>query len=140
MLKHDQSLKHAFNGFTYYDNTLVSSNNTQFNTPAILGGHQYTPLNLIQQSVKYPEKYYLEAFSTLPKALQENGWNVALYGVDPIEPKDLRKTLEKNKGNLKGTIIADSEREGYMGAYAEHYQLGSYIQETAQNTARDTIQ
>ncbi|RDU60174.1 sulfatase-like hydrolase/transferase [Helicobacter marmotae] len=120
MLEDNPTLQEHFKGFTYYHNTLATSNNTQFNTPAILGGHSYTTLSLLKQGIKRPYDSYLQAFSKIPKTLQENGYEIALYGLDPLRKEDLAKVLGDE------ATLAENKGE-YMGAYIQQYHLQSYI-------------
>ena len=71
----------AFDGFTYYPNTVSFGKYTNFGTPALYGGYDYTPEKINARSdVSLAEKQN-EALLTMPLLFAENGWNVSV--VDP---------------------------------------------------------
>lgn len=124
ILQHNPDLKNILDGFTYYDNTLATSNNTQFNTPAILGGHKYSTLSLIRYGIlKDPNSKYLEAFTELPQKMQNRGWNIAMYGTDPVNPKILQTILGSK------ALVANPKNESYKNLYINHYGLQTRFEE-----------
>ena len=70
-----------FDGFTYYPNTVSFGKYTNFGTPALYGGYDYTPDKINARSDKSLVEKQNEALLTMPILFAENGWNVSV--VDP---------------------------------------------------------
>ena len=75
-------LKEQFSGFTYYDNCISFGKNTNFATPSLFGGYEYTPAKLnARDSEKLADKHD-EAIKVLPVLFDENGFDVTVC--DPV--------------------------------------------------------
>ena len=70
-----------FSGFTYYPNTLSYAQYTLLGYPAILGGYEYTPINLNKTNIPF-EKKFSQAITMLPAIFSLNKWNSTV--INPI--------------------------------------------------------
>ena len=70
-----------FDGFTYYPNTVSFGKYTNFGTPALFGGYDYTPDKINARSEEPLVKKQNEALLTLPRIFSDNGWKATV--VDP---------------------------------------------------------
>lgn len=71
-------LKEQFEGFTYYSNTLSFGQNTNFATPALLGGYEYTPVELNKRDTETLVSKQNEALKVMPVIFLENGYEVTV--------------------------------------------------------------
>lgn len=70
------SLNKQFSGFTYYSNTISFGRHTNFASPALFGGYEYTPVELNTRSkIPLAEKQN-EAISLMPVVFGENGYHI----------------------------------------------------------------
>ena len=75
-------LQEQFAGFTVYKNVLSTGTSTNFGTPALLGGYEYTPLNLnLRDQEKLVDKHD-EALKVMPVLFGSTGYDVTLF--DPV--------------------------------------------------------
>ena len=74
-------LVEKFDGFTYYPNTISFGKFTNFGTPALYGGYDYTPDKINARSDESLKSKQNEALLTMPVIFSENGWKVSV--VDP---------------------------------------------------------
>jgi len=74
-------LKTAFDGFTVYQNTMSFGMFTNFGTPPIYGGYEYTPLEMNLRSDELLVDKHNEALRVMPELFSENGFDVTL--IDP---------------------------------------------------------
>jgi len=75
-------LKEQFAGFTHYNNTVSFGGYTVFGSPAMVGGYEYTPVEMNQRSdVSMVEKHN-EALKVLPVLFSENGYQATI--LDPV--------------------------------------------------------
>lgn len=70
-----------FDGFTYYPNTVSFGKYTNFGTPSLFGGYDYTPDKINARSDEPLVKKQNEALLTLPLIFSDNGWKTTV--VDP---------------------------------------------------------
>lgn len=75
-------LKEKFDGFTHYSNTLSFGYYTNICSPALLGGYEYTPVELNKRDTESLESKNNEANLMLPKLFSEAGYNVTVS--DPV--------------------------------------------------------
>lgn len=71
-------LKEQFEGFTYYSNTISFGQNTNFGTPALLGGYEYTPVELNKRDTETLVSKQNEALKVMPVIFMENGYEVTV--------------------------------------------------------------
>lgn len=75
-------LREQFAGFTYYSNTISFGGFTNFGTPAMLGGYEYTPVELNKRNEESLVEKHNEALKVMPVLFAENGYNVTVC--DPV--------------------------------------------------------
>jgi YidC/Oxa1 family membrane protein insertase len=73
----------AYDGFTYYPNTLSFNGYTRLGAPPVFGGYEYTPLELNKRDMPVVEKHN-EALLLLPRIFSEAGYSVTV--TDPPYP------------------------------------------------------
>jgi YidC/Oxa1 family membrane protein insertase len=71
-------IKEAFEGFTYYPNTLSFGAYTNFASPAIFGGYEYTPTEMNKRVDESLKDKHDEALCVLPKLFSDEGYNVTV--------------------------------------------------------------
>lgn len=71
-------LMEAFDGFTYYENTISYGGHTNFASPALFGGYEYTPeaINLRADEALVDKQN--EALKVMPLIFKENGYDVTV--------------------------------------------------------------
>ena len=75
-------LAEMYDGFTYYSNTISYGGFTNFGTPALLGGYEYTPVEINRRSDESMASKHNEALKVMPVMFQENGYEVTVC--DPL--------------------------------------------------------
>lgn len=75
-------LKEQFDGFTYYSNTISFSDCTNIAIPALLGGYEYTPIELNRRDDEPLEEKHNEALKVMPVLFDENGYEVTV--INPV--------------------------------------------------------
>lgn len=71
-------LTEKFAGFTYYSNTMSFGGHTNFGSPALFGGYEYTPEEMNKRSDEYLVTKHDEALRVLPVLFDENGYDVTV--------------------------------------------------------------
>ena len=71
-------LADAFEGFTYYSNTISYGGATNFGAPALFGGYEYTPEEMNRRDTELLSAKHNEALKVLPKMFSDNGFNVTV--------------------------------------------------------------
>ncbi len=67
-----------FDGFTYYPNTISFGKYTNFGSPALFGGYDYTPARINERPDESLVDKHNEALHVMPEIFAENGWNVSV--------------------------------------------------------------
>ena len=116
LFNENESLGKSFDGFTYYHNTVSFGAYTNFATPALYGGYEYTPEKINERSSERLVDKQNEALKVLPVMFAKEGykstvvnpsyagykWNSDLTVFDGIENVSAYNTLfryvEKNYG------------------------------------------
>ncbi len=75
-------LKEKFDGFTYYSNTISFGANTNFALPALLGGYEYTPVELNKRDTQALSSKHNEALKVMPVLFNNSGYDVTVC--DPV--------------------------------------------------------
>lgn len=75
-------LKEQFSGFTYYENTISFGGHTIFGSPALLGGYEYTPVEMNKRNTESLVSKHNEALKVMPVTFLENGYDVTVC--DPV--------------------------------------------------------
>ena len=82
MFEEKPQLKEQFDGFTYYSNTVSFGAFTNFGTPPLLGGYEYTPVEMNKRSTESLVLKHNEALKVMPVLFLENGYDVTVC--DPV--------------------------------------------------------
>ena len=82
ILQEKPELAEQYDGFTFYDNTVSFGANTNFAIPALLGGYEYTPVELNKRSDKLLVEKHNEALKLMPTLFSESGYEVTVC--DPV--------------------------------------------------------
>ncbi len=81
LMEENPELKKQFDGFTYYENTLSYGGFTNFGTPPLYGGYDYTPVKMNQRDTELLEDKHNEALKVVPTILAKEDYNVTV--IDP---------------------------------------------------------
>lgn len=71
-------LEEKFAGFTYYPNTISFGGYTNMGLPALLGGYEYTPMEINKRDQESLASKQNEALKVMPVLFDENGFNVTV--------------------------------------------------------------
>lgn len=71
-------LMEQFSGFTYYDNVISYGRSTNFGSPALFGGYEYTPVELNKRNQERLVDKQNEALKVMPVTFLENGFDVTV--------------------------------------------------------------
>lgn len=71
-------LKEQFSGFTCYSNVISFGGHTNFALPALLGGYEYTPVELNKRNQEALVSKHNEALKVMPVLFAENGYDVTV--------------------------------------------------------------
>ncbi len=82
IMKEKPELKEKFAGFTYYSNTISFSGSTNMAAPALLGGYEYTPVEINKRDTESLKDKNNEANLMLPVLFDNAGFDVTVS--DPI--------------------------------------------------------
>jgi len=70
-------VKKEYTGFTLFENAIAFGHTTNFSTPSLFGGYEYTPENIDKRSDELLVDKHNEALSVLPRLFSENNWSVS---------------------------------------------------------------
>ncbi len=68
-----------FDGFTYYKNVTSFGKYTNFGTPTIFGGYEYTPAKMNARDTEFLVDKHNEALKVMPTVFSKNGYKVTLF-------------------------------------------------------------
>ena len=71
-------LADQFAGFTYYPNTISFGNSTNFGVPPLLGGYEYTPVEMNRRDQESLKDKHNEALKLMPVIFSEHGYDVTV--------------------------------------------------------------
>ena len=71
-------LKEKYDGFTYYPNTLAYGAHTNYASPALYGGYEYTPEEINKRGNESLESKQNEALLVMPVLFDENNYDVTV--------------------------------------------------------------
>ncbi|MBR5632655.1 MAG: YidC/Oxa1 family membrane protein insertase, partial [Clostridia bacterium] len=71
-------LEEKFAGFTYYKNTISFAAKTNMAAPALLGGYEYTPVEMNKRDTESLVSKHNEALKVMPVLFAENGYEVTV--------------------------------------------------------------
>ena len=78
LLEEKPILKKQFDGFTYYPNTLSFGRHTNFGTPPLFGGYEYTPVEMNKRADERLGDKHDEALKMLPVLFGQNHYKVTV--------------------------------------------------------------
>lgn len=81
LMEENPTLAEQFDGFTYYENTLAYGPFTNFATPGLHGGYEYTPINMNLRDTERLVDKHNEALKVMPTLFSQEGYDVTL--IDP---------------------------------------------------------
>jgi hypothetical protein len=79
ILNERSELKSAFDGFTYYPNTVSYFRATLLGSPPLFGGYEYTPDKLHERKDESMRKKYNEACLVLPTFFRQKGFSASVF-------------------------------------------------------------
>ena len=79
LLEEKPQLRDQFAGFTYYPNTLSFGAHTNFGSPALFGGYDYTPERINERSSESLEQKQNEALKVMPVLFSEAGFETTVF-------------------------------------------------------------
>lgn len=82
LFREDPALSEQFAGFTYYDNTISFGGFTNMAAPALLGGYEYTPVELNRREDEALVDKHNEAVLMMPLLFAREGFEVTVC--DPV--------------------------------------------------------
>lgn len=77
VLENSNVVKKEYTGFTVFENSIAFGTSTNFSTPSLFGGYEYTPENIDKRSNELLVHKHNEALSVLPRLFSEHNWNVS---------------------------------------------------------------
>ena len=142
-------LEEKFDGFTYYENTISFGAFTNFGTPAMLGGYEYTPVEMNKRDSEALVDKHNEALLVMPTLFAENGYDVTLC--DPVyanyqwtpdltmfdEYKNIDAYITKGKFSdptIKAQTVANNRRNFFVFSIMKSMPL--VLQHTIYNDGR----
>lgn len=78
MFHEKPELQEQFAGFTYYPNTLSFGSHTNVGLPAVVGGYEYTPLEMNKRNRESLEAKHNEALKMMPVLFQSHGYDTTV--------------------------------------------------------------
>lgn len=82
ILNENPELKEQFSGFKYYENTISFGAFTNFGSPALLGGYEYTPVEINKRDSESLVSKQNEALKVMPVTFLNNDYKVTVC--DPV--------------------------------------------------------
>ena len=71
-------LQESFDGFTYYSNVISFGGHTNYGAPALLGGYEYTPVELNKRDDEKLVDKHNEALKVMPVLFAQHGFDVTV--------------------------------------------------------------
>lgn len=78
LFNENKDLEKQFDGFTYYSNTISYGGHTNMGVPALMGGYEYTPIELNKRDKESLKDKHNESLKVMPVLFAENGYNVTV--------------------------------------------------------------
>ena len=82
MFNEKPELKEQFDGFVSYSNVISFGGYTNFGTPPLLGGYEYTPVEINKRADESLKDKHNEALKVMPVLFDKNGYDVTVC--DPV--------------------------------------------------------
>ncbi|MBE6563564.1 MAG: hypothetical protein E7660_07490 [Ruminococcaceae bacterium] len=149
MMNEKPELKEQFDGFTYYKNTISFGGFTNFGAPALLGGYEYTPVEMNKRGDELLVDKHNEAVKLMPVIFSDEGYDVTVC--DPVYPNyqwvpdltlfdeypEINKYITKGRfGNVEGkeAVIRNNYRNFFCFGIMKTMPL--FIQPTIYNNGQ----
>lgn len=78
ILNEKPELETQFDGFTYYSNVISHGRATNFGTPGLYGGYEYTPVEMNKRDTEPLASKQNEALKVMPVLFSEHGYHVTV--------------------------------------------------------------
>lgn len=78
ILNDKPELEKMFSGFIYYTNMVSFGGSTNFGTPPLFGGYEYTPIEMNRRKTESLKDKHNEAIKVLPVLFDQNGYEVTV--------------------------------------------------------------
>ncbi len=78
LLAERPDLARTYDGFTFYRNTISFGGHTNMGAPALMGGYEYTPVELNKRDTELLRDKHNEALKVMPVMFLKNGFNVTV--------------------------------------------------------------
>ena len=78
ILSERPDLKELFSGFTYYSNVISFGGHTNMGAPALMGGYEYTPVEMNRRADESLKDKHNESLKVMPVLFDENGYDVTV--------------------------------------------------------------
>lgn len=78
ILNEKPELQKQFEGFTYYSNVISFGGKTNFGTPPLFGGYEYTPVEMNKRNTEDLATKHNEAIKVMPVLFWQNGFDVTV--------------------------------------------------------------
>ncbi len=78
MIEEDPQIAEELSGFTFYPNTISYGAFTNFATPSLFGGYDYTPYKINKRSDELLKDKQNEALLVMPRIFGDNGYKVTV--------------------------------------------------------------
>ncbi len=78
MVQEKPELKEMFDGFTYYSNCISFGGHTNFAAPALMGGYEYTPVELNRRDAEHLVDKHNESLKVMPYLFADAGYTVTV--------------------------------------------------------------
>lgn len=76
LINEKPELKEQFEGFTYYANTVSFGAHTNFGSPALFGGYEYTPVEMNKRDEESLVEKHNESLKVMPVLFEQNDYQV----------------------------------------------------------------
>lgn len=78
LFNENPALQERFDGFTHYSNTISFAGFTNLATPALMGGYEYTPVEMNKRADESLVSKHNEALKVMPTLFADNGYEVTV--------------------------------------------------------------
>ena len=78
IMKEKPELAEVFDGFTYYSNVISFGGHTNFGAPALMGGYEYTPVEMNKRDGESLKDKHNESLKVMPVLFRNAGFNVTV--------------------------------------------------------------
>ena len=78
LINEKPELKEIYSGFTYYPNVISFGRATNFGSPALFGGYEYTPEEINKRSNELLKDKHNEALKVMPVIFDESNYDVSV--------------------------------------------------------------